>query len=58
MCFHFKSVNGGWKLSIIYDGFPDKQRSNYFRKDGDNELVLYDSDAKDGMFYEKIQKMG
>ena len=51
MCFHFKSVNGGWKLSIIYDGFPDKIRSNYFRKDGDNELVLYDSSTRTGMFY-------
>ncbi len=56
MCFHFKSVNGGWKLSIIYDGFPDKQRSNYFRKDGDNELVLYDSSTRSGMFYEKNNK--
>ena len=53
MCFHFKFVALKWKLSIIYDGFPDKQRSNYFRKDGDNELVLYDSDAKDGLFWEK-----
>ena len=52
MCFHFEFVALKWKLSIIYDGFPDKQRSNYFRKDGDNELVLYDSDAKDGLFYE------
>ena len=52
MCFHFKSVNGRWKLSIIYDGFPDKLRSKYFRKNGDNELVLYDSSAKSGMFYE------
>lgn len=52
MCFHFKFIALKWKLSIIYDGFPDKQRSNYFRKDGDNELVLYDSDAKDGLFWE------
>ena len=51
MCFHFKFIELKWKLSIIYDGFPDKQRSNYFRKDGDNELVLYDSDAKDGLFW-------
>ena len=50
MCFHFKFENGGWKLSIIYDGFPDKIRSNYFRKDGDNELVLYDSSDQSGMF--------
>ena len=56
MCFHFKSVNGGWKLSIIYDGFPDKQRSNYFRKVGDNELVLYDSSTRSGMFYETNNK--
>jgi len=56
MCFHFKSVNGGWKLSIIYDGFPDKIRSNYFRKNGDNELVLYDSSTRTGMFYEKNNK--
>ena len=56
MCFHFKSVNGGWKLSIIYDGFPDKLRSNYFRKDGDNELVLYDSSTRSGMFYETNNK--
>ena len=56
MCFHFKSVNGGWKLSIIYDGFPDKIRSNYFRKDGDNELVLYDSSTRSGMFYETNNK--
>ncbi len=52
MCFHFKFIALKWKLSIIYDGFPDKQRSNYFRKEGDNELVLYDSDAKDGLFWE------
>ena len=57
MCFHFKSVNGGWKLSIIYDGFPDKLRSNYFRKkNGDNELVLYDSSTRTGMFYENNNK--
>ena len=53
MCFHFKYEALKWRLSIIYDGFPDKQRSNYFRKDGDNELVLYDSDAQDGLFWEK-----
>ena len=53
MCFHFKYVALKWRLSIIYDGFPDKQRSNYFRKHGDNELVLYDSDAQDGLFWEK-----
>ena len=35
----------------------DKQRSNYFRKDGDNELVLYDSSVEWNVF-EKIQKMG
>lgn len=65
MCFHFKSVNGRWKLSIIYDGFPDKLRSKYFRKDLEkkkwldsekDELVLYDSSAKSGMFYEKNNK--
>ena len=53
MCFHFKLENHGWKLSIIYEGFPDKLRSNYFRKDREkDELVLYDSSKQDGMFYE------
>ena len=51
MCFHFKFENGGWKLSIIYDGFPDKTENKYFRKDGDNELVLYDSYRESGMFW-------
>ena len=57
MCFHFKFENGGWKLSIIYDGFPDKLRSKYFRKKGrwydkdKDELVLYDSSRQSGMFY-------
>ena len=52
MCFRFRFIARKWKLSIIYDGFPDKQRFNYFRKDGDNELVLYDGHAKDGLFWE------
>tara|TARA_Y200000002_G_scaffold362240_1_gene349122 strand:- start:922 stop:2436 length:1515 start_codon:yes stop_codon:yes gene_type:complete len=54
-CFHFKYVNGGWNLSIIYDGFPDKSKSNYFRKNGEDELVLYDDSSKSGMFFDENQ---
>tara|TARA_B100000963_G_scaffold145749_1_gene126917 strand:- start:782 stop:2290 length:1509 start_codon:yes stop_codon:yes gene_type:complete len=52
-CFHFKYINGGWNLSIIYDGFPDKSKLNYFKKNGEDELVLYDDSSKSGMFYER-----
>ena len=51
MCFHFEFLALKWRLSIIYDGFPDKQDLIILEK-GDNELVLYDSDAKDGLFWE------
>ena len=57
MCFHFEFL-ALVEIDIIYDGFPDKNKKNYFRKDGDNELVLYDSDAKDGLFMKIIQKNG
>ena len=57
MCFHFEFLPLKWRLSIIYDGFPDKHRSNYFRKKGD-ELVLYDSDAEDGLFWENNSENG
>tara|TARA_B100000287_G_C20662606_1_gene790692 strand:+ start:1409 stop:2821 length:1413 start_codon:yes stop_codon:yes gene_type:complete len=52
-CFLIEYTDNGWIFKIVFDGFPDKEKYNYFIKKGDGKLLgptLIDSEPgkKDG----------
>ena len=52
-CFLIEYTDNGWIFKIVFDGFPDKEKYNYFIKKGDGKLLgptqpSKDSKEKDG----------